>query len=91
MNTKPKQTVEEEAVDLIHAAEAVAHHHIQSNAEEFASTSQVRAAMEYAYILAGLRMGPDYIENDVRYVVGHALKLKYGMSDEEFATSILGG
>lgn len=91
MTTKRKQTIEQQAVDLIHAAEEVADRYILTNAEPGISTDSVRSSMIYAYILAGLRMGPDYIKNDVRYVVGAAMKLRFGMSNEDFATDILGG
>lgn len=91
--TKHKPTIKQEAGYLIEAAEDVANRYIlehDGSAVTIASREDVRRGMEYAYILAGLRMH-SVTANDVRDVVGKAMKIKFKMSDEEFATSILGG
>lgn len=91
-NQKPAQSLDSVALDLITAAEAVATQYIQTSSVSFSSTQQVREGIEYAYILAGLRFSKDYTGgHDAIDVVFEAMKLKFGMSTEEFATSILGG
>lgn len=91
-NQKRLQSITSTALDLIESAYSVANTYTISRDFDQEVKQQVYDGLVYAYILAGLRFSPDYLAGyDPREVVHQAMKIEYGMSTEEFATTILGG
>lgn len=88
---KSKSTVEQEAQMLIKQAQDISNQYISTAVEHLCSTSQVRDGVEYGYIIAALSRSQDYSHNLPTHIVGAAMKLRFNMSDEEYATTILGG
>lgn len=89
-------TLEQVATALIGDAKTVADRYILERGDQMSSTQDVRDGIEYAFILAGLRTNPAYFSFDhavyePKYVVGLAMKMRFNISDEDFATGILGG
>ena len=78
------------AVELIHSAEEFSADYVRSRPAT-PETSEVRSACEYTFIVSALRWIPDYFGSPVKPIVAEALRLRFGMSDEEFATTILRG
>ncbi len=104
MNRKSSLTLEQVAADLITEAEENAKRYIQTfdphsgydlgyNPDHFCD--RTTEAFVYAYILASLRRDfPDGLA--YKYLrstegVGEAMKQRFGMSNEDFATDIIGG
>lgn len=93
---RKRLTLEQVATALIGDAKTVADRYILERGDQMSSTQDVRDGIEYAFILAGLRTNPAYFSFhnasfEPKHVVGLAMKMRFGMTDEEYATGILGG
>lgn len=82
-------TIEEQADSLVKQSEDAARHYILSLAWPPSSSEQVRDALVYGYILAHLTAPADTFWQ--KEIVGAAMKQRFGITEEDFATSILGG
>lgn len=84
---KPLPTIDEQATMLVRQANEAARRYLLSTPELLASTDQVREALTYGYLL-GTLTGDGFWQKEI---VAAAMKQRFGMTDEEFATDILGG
>lgn len=89
MSKKPAPTIEDHAEELLRQADELSRQYVTETTTSSIIAPQVKAAVEYGYILAGLRQSAlDY--EMAKAVVFQAMSVRFGTTEEEFATYILG-
>lgn len=87
---KPAVTLEQHAAQLVRIAEQCGQDYVRG------TPGNTWEGVVYGYIISALRWNENYFRSGVltfsaQLVVAEALKQRFGMSEEEFATTILGG